>query len=71
MISISATGYNPPGPKVLTSPDIFQLLLDRFEIVSNHLDVVVYIRKTFRRESFEIGLGSRIRGLISRLIRKF
>lgn len=55
-ISISAAVKNTSGLKVLTSPDILQLLLDRFEIISDHLDVVVYIRKTFRRESFEIGL---------------
>jgi hypothetical protein len=70
-ISISIAGYNPPGSKVLTSPDILQLLLDRFEIVSDHLDIVVDVRKTFRGESFEIGLQSGIEGGISRSIRFF
>jgi hypothetical protein len=68
--SISSAVKNTSGLKVLTSPDILQLLLDRFEIISNHLDVVVYIRKTFRRESFEIGLRSGIGGYISCLITK-
>jgi hypothetical protein len=51
---------------LLTSPDVLELLLDRFEIVSDHLDVVLDIRQTFRRQSFEIGLQSGIEGRISR-----
>jgi hypothetical protein len=50
---------------VLTSPDILQLLLDRFDIVGDHFDIVVDIRQTFRRQSFEIGLRSQVSGEIS------
>jgi hypothetical protein len=54
--SISSAVKNTSGLEVLTNPDVLELLLDSFEIVSDHLDVVVDIRQTFRRQSFEIGL---------------
>jgi hypothetical protein len=50
---------------VLTNPDVLELLLDSFEIVSDHLDVVVDIRQTFRRQSFEIGLRWQVSAEIS------
>jgi hypothetical protein len=59
----------PSEIKLLTCPDILELLLDRFEIISDHLDIVVDVRKTFRRESFEIGLRSIIGRRISRSIK--
>jgi hypothetical protein len=63
--SISSAVKNTSGLEVLTNPDVLELLLDRFEIVSDHLDVVVDIRQTFRRQSFEIGLRWQVSAEIS------
>lgn len=63
--SISSAVKNTFGLEVLTNPDVLELLLDRFEIVSDHLDVVVDIRQTFRRQSFEIGLRWQVSAEIS------
>jgi hypothetical protein len=63
--SISSAVKNTSGLEVLTNPDVLELLLDSFEIVSDHLDVVVDIRQTFRRQSFEIGLRWQVSAEIS------